>query len=124
MRAWIAYAEGRGVEAIALMTEAADLEAGTEKNPVTPGEVLPAGELLGDMLLEAGRAEEALEAYERAMERTPNRFNSLFGAARAAEAAGTTEAAVQYYRSLIDLADGAESRRAELDRARAFLDGT
>jgi len=96
-RAWIAFAEGRRDEALALMMEAADLEATTDKNPVTPGEVLPAGELLGDMLFEAGRYAEAHQEYVIAMGRTPNRFNSLQGAARSAEAAGMTEAAADYY---------------------------
>jgi len=120
-RAWIAFAEGRTDEAIALMCEAADLEATTDKNPVTPGEVLPAGELLGDMLYEAGRYEEAYQSYVFAMERTPNRFNSLFGAARSAEAAGMTEEARAYYRQLVEVAGESTTRREELGQARGYL---
>ena len=84
LRAWIEYTAGRIDEGLAQMVEAAELEATTEKNPVTPGEVLPAGELLGDMLLHAGRPVDALDAYLTALERTPRRFNSVRGAARAA----------------------------------------
>ena len=57
----------------------------TGKHPVTPGPPLPARELLGDMLLEIGRPAEALAAYEASLREAPNRFNSLYGAARAAE---------------------------------------
>ncbi len=95
-RAWIEHAEGRSEEAVALMNEAADLESTTSKNPVTPGEVLPATELLGDMLLELGDYEEALRAYERTLERSPNRANAVRGAAHAAEGAGDAEAAGHY----------------------------
>ena len=120
-RAWTAYAQNSRDEAISLMTEAAELEASTEKNPVTPGEVLPAGELLGDMLLAAGRPAEALQAYVAAMERTPNRFNSLYGAARAAEAAGMNETAADYYGRLVAVAGDSTTRRRELERARSFV---
>lgn len=120
--AWIAYVEGRSDEGIALMTEAADLEATTEKNPVTPGEVLPAGELLGDMLLDAGRPAEAFDAYTAAMQRTPNRFNSLYGAARAAEGAGMTEEATDYYRRLLTVAGASTSRTVQIRRAQLFAE--
>jgi tetratricopeptide (TPR) repeat protein len=95
-RAWVAYAEGRTDEAVALMSEATDLEVTTSKNPVTPGEVLPATELLGDMLLELGRYDDALRAYERTLERSPNRANAVRGAAHAAEGAGDAQAAAHY----------------------------
>ena len=59
------------------MREAGDLESSTEKSPLTPGEVLPARELLGDMLMELGTHEEALAEYEVALGRSHGRFNSL-----------------------------------------------
>jgi len=120
-RAWIEFAEGHEAEAIAHMMESADLEATTDKNPVTPGEVLPAGELLGDMLYDAGRYEEAYQSYVFAMERTPNRFNSLYGAARSAEAAGMAEQARWYYGQLIEVAGESVTRGVELERARAYV---
>jgi len=72
-------------EGLELMKKAAEMEASTEKNPVTPGEVLPAMELYGDMLLDAERYDDARRQYEAALDRSPNRFNSLYGAGRAAE---------------------------------------
>jgi len=51
-QAWINYAKGNNEEAIALMIESADMEDQTDKHAVTPGEALPARELLGDMLLD------------------------------------------------------------------------
>jgi hypothetical protein len=49
---------------------------------------LPPRELLADVLLEMGRPIEALAEYETALRNAPNRFNSLAGAAKAAEHAG------------------------------------
>jgi tetratricopeptide (TPR) repeat protein len=103
------------------MQEAADLEATTEKHPVTPGEVLPARELLGDMLLELGRFDEAAMAYKQTLERRPGRFNSLFGAGLAAEKAGNDEEAGLYYRKLIEQCPNGDASRARLQQARAFL---
>ena len=84
VEAWIALKEGRTREAVREMGEAAEMEDHTEKHPVTPCEVLPARELLGDLLLEAGRPAEALEAYEADLKGHPNRRNGLLGVRRAA----------------------------------------
>ena len=86
--AWLQYAEGARDQALETMRAAAALEAATEKHPVTPGEVLPAGELLADMLLAAGEYREARNAYEQSLVRSPNRRNSLQGSVRAAKLAG------------------------------------
>jgi tetratricopeptide (TPR) repeat protein len=85
---WLAHARERDVEAIELLRRAADLEEKVGKHPVTPGSVLPARELLGDLYNEIGRPREALVEYELALVSTPNRLRSLVGAARAAESAG------------------------------------
>ncbi len=120
-QAWVAYAQDHTEDGLALMTEAAMLESGTTKNPVTPGEALPATELLGDMLLDLGQYEEAQRAYEKALERSPNRFNSLYGAARAAELGGDDGTAAEHYRQLLSVtAEGAEARPG-LKHAREFL---
>ena len=63
--------------------------------------MLPAGELLADMMLDAGQYEEARQQYEAALGRSPNRLNSLYGAGRAAELAGDAETAAQYYERLL-----------------------
>jgi tetratricopeptide (TPR) repeat protein len=91
--AWLAHAKGDAAQALELMQKAAELEASTEKHPVTPGEVLPAAELLGDLLMELGRFAQARAAYEQSLARSPNRYNSLAGAARAAQREGNSVAA-------------------------------
>jgi tetratricopeptide (TPR) repeat protein len=118
--AWLAYAEGRKDEALATARSAADLEAKAGKHPVTPGAILPARELLGDMLLEIGRPKEALAQYEASLEEGPKRFNSLYGAARAARAAGKPGRARELYGELLAQCV-AGSPRPELAQAKAYL---
>jgi len=117
--AWADWAAGDETQALATMQESADLEASTEKHPITPGEVLPARELYGDMLLEAGRYDEAIEAYEQALARSPNRFRSLYGAGRAAETAGDMDAAAAWYGQLLELIVGDGEGRPEVAHARS-----
>ena len=81
---WIAHAQGNADEALKLMRAAADLEDRNEKHIVTPGRILPARELLGDMLLELKQPAAALKEYEVSQVREPNRFRGSVrrGAAR------------------------------------------
>jgi tetratricopeptide (TPR) repeat protein len=118
--AWFEQEEGNAEQALRTMRTAAELESSTEKHPVTPGEVLPANELLGDMLLELGYPAEARVAYESALERGPNRFNSLFGAGRAAELTGDSDAATRYYDLLLELTKDADTEREALRHAREY----
>lgn len=120
--AWLQYEEGDQEAGLATARRAAEVEASTEKHPVTPGEVLPARELLADMLLAMGHAEEAKAAYEATLERSPNRFNSFYGAARAAQMAGDEAAAKAYYERLVELTADADSPRDRLEEAKAYLE--
>jgi tetratricopeptide (TPR) repeat protein len=119
--AWLARAEGRNDEALALMRATADREDGTDKHPVTPGPIVPARELLGELLLELGQPAQALEAFERSHRAEPNRFRGLYGAARAAELLGDREKAGTYYTALLELAAQADTERTELQQAQAFF---
>lgn len=119
-KAWSIYQQGDRQEALDLMHEAAEMEASTEKHPVTPGEILPASELLADMLLEEGRYQEAQKAYSTVLNRSPNRFNSLYGAGRAAELQKNHGRASFYYRKLSEITNP-ESQRERLQYARDFL---
>lgn len=119
--AWLAQARGQSAEAVRLAAEAADLEESVEKHPVTPGPLLPARELQGDLLLALDRPSEALIAYERTLEREPNRARALFGAARAAEAAGERARAQAHFTALRELMSEADASRPEAAAARAFL---
>lgn len=120
--AWLALAEGRKDEALTLMASAAELEDSTEKHPVTPGATQPARELLGEMLLQADRPAEALAAFEASLANNRDRFNGLYGAARAARLAGDSSKAKKYYGKLISMARG--SKRQELAEAKSFLNGS
>jgi tetratricopeptide (TPR) repeat protein len=118
---WLARAERKDDEAIALLRSAADREDATDKHPVTPGSVLPAREMLADLLLELNRPADALREYEASLKVAPGRFNGVFGAARAAEMAGDRGKARALYGELIELAKAADPPRAELQAARTFL---
>jgi tetratricopeptide (TPR) repeat protein len=117
---WIALVENRSDEALTLMRDAADTEDRQEKHIVTPARVLPARELLGDMLMELKRPAEALKEYEQSQKREPERFRSIYGAALAAEMAGDAKTARRYYAHLVQLAGNGEPR-PELQLARAYL---
>ena len=113
--AWLRYAEGNHAEAITLLRSVAE-----KQDKVGKGEVeIPAREMLADLLLELGRAPEALAEYQTAMKTDPGRFNSLYGAAQAAAAAGKHELAAQYYAQLVKNCSGSDSDRPELARAKA-----
>ncbi|MEP7111502.1 MAG: hypothetical protein ABI760_26140 [Ferruginibacter sp.] len=119
--AWILFKKGKNDEALKLMNLAADMEDATEKHPVTPGEILPARELLGDMLLQMNKPGKALEAYELSLKKHPNRFNSLDGAGISAERSNNMEKANSYYKQLKDIANSSDSYRPELEAASLYL---
>ena len=116
----LAQAQGRKDEALTLMRSAANLEDASDKHPVTPGSIVPARELLGDMLLEANQPAEALAEYERSLNSAPNRFHGLAGAAAAAERAGDAAKAKLYREKLVQVA-AADSDRPELLTAKRSL---
>ena len=119
--AWVALAEGARDKAIALMRKAADGEDGSLKHVAMENRLYPMRELLADLLLEAGQAGAALVEYGQALKQTPNRYRGIYGAARAAEAAGDRQSAADYYRKLIDLSKSGDGSRTELQRAQAYL---
>jgi len=119
--AWIALKEGKTDQALDLMTLAANMEDGTEKHPVTPCEVIPAREFLGDMLLQLNQPGKALEAYEADLKRHPNRFNGLYNAGLAARQCGSREKARNYFRQLLTITDSAGVSRPERISARKLL---
>ena len=119
--AWIASAEGRAKDALTLMRFAADLEDSVDKLPITPGEVLPARELLADLLLEQDDAAKALVEYEAVLRAAPNRFNALFGAGSAADRMGDRVKAKFYYEALLAQSNLSDGTRPALAHARAYL---
>jgi tetratricopeptide (TPR) repeat protein len=119
--AFVLEAEGKADEALKAMSAAADAEDRSEKHQVTPGVPKPARELYGVMLLERGMAKEALSAFEATLKKEPNRLGAYVGAAKAAEKAGETEKAMEYYKKIVTIAGDADQTRTEVGEARAFL---
>jgi len=115
--AWIDHAEGKNEEALKLLRDLSEDDEGV----YAAGDGIPAHEMLADMLLEMNRPEEALVEYEADLKLNPNRFDSLSGAAQAAEKAGNTGKANSYYAKLVEACAGGDSSRPELAQAKALL---
>jgi tetratricopeptide (TPR) repeat protein len=112
-QAWAAFAQGKHEQALKLLRPVADDQDKTGKGEVE----LPAREMLADVLLEMDRPEEALAEYEKSLETDPNRFNGLYGAARAAQLAHQPEKAAGFYARLLANCGGASSDRVQRVRA-------
>ncbi|MEZ0307198.1 MAG: hypothetical protein ACAH21_04695 [Ramlibacter sp.] len=119
--AWIARSRGQDADALRLMGAAADLEDRNEKHIVTPGRVVPARELLGEMLLEMRQGAAALKEFETSQVREPNRLRGYAGAAAAAELAGDRNKARQHYTKLIELTKEADTQLPEISRAKRYM---
>jgi tetratricopeptide (TPR) repeat protein len=119
--AWIALAEGSKNQALMNMQRAADGEDASVKDIAMENRLYPMRELLGDLLLEVGQPQAAGRAYATSLSNTPNRYRGLYGAARAAQAAGDRAMSIEYFTKLMALAKNADTERTELARARAFL---
>ena len=115
--AWILHAEGDDDKAAGILRTLADKN---DKLGDEPGWI-PAREMLADLLLEAKHPQQALEEYQTDLKLNPNRFNALYGAARAAEQAGKQSDANEYYALLLKNCDGGSSTRPELSHARELL---
>jgi tetratricopeptide (TPR) repeat protein len=120
--AWLAHAEGHNDAAITSMRAAADLEERTDKHPVTPGPIVPARELLGELFMELDQPASALVEFEKVLSSSPRRFNATYGAARAAQLSGDRLRAKQRYAELLEICPQNGSARLEILNARAFLE--
>ena len=118
--AWIEFKQGKNSKALELMKAAADMEDGMEKHPVTPGEVIPARELLAELLREMDEPALALAAFELVLKTHANRFNAVYGAAFAALQLGNKEKATGYFKKLLEISLK-KSKRIELQKVRSFL---
>lgn len=119
--AWIHFTSGQKELALTEMKVAAEMEDSTEKHPVTPGEVLPARELLADMFFELGQYEDAMLCYEAVLQKSPNRFNSLYGAGRSAEKLSDTSKAISYYKQILSISNSKNSDRPEFISIAKYL---
>ena len=116
-QAWLAFAEGKYDDAVEILRPMADKEDALGDEP----QGIPTREMIADILLEAKRPQQALAEYQTDLKFNPNRFNGLYGAARAAEAAGRHSEAAEYYALLLKDCDGSGSTRPELSRARELV---
>ena len=119
--AWTAHAEGDQEGALRWMRSAADLEDQTDKHPVTPGPVLPARELLGELFMELNQPALAYPEFEAVLRSSPKRFNATYGAARSAELSGDRKRANERYSELLQLCGQVDVQRLEVQNARAYL---
>jgi tetratricopeptide (TPR) repeat protein len=117
-RAWLAYAQGKKEEAVKFMRTAADLEDASEKHVAMENRLYPMRELLGDMLLENGQAQEALTEYEHSMKNARERLRGYYGAAKAAEASGDKQKAATYFQHLVRLTKDGDTERPEMREAK------
>ena len=116
----LARAKGDDKQAVELVRAAAELDATMDKHPATPAEVMPARELLADLLLDLNDPAAALKEYEMSLRTDRNRFRSVLGMARAAKQSGDTAKAREAYGKLVTLAS-TDTDRPELAEAKAFL---
>lgn len=120
-QAWSNFIRGDRENGLTLMQEAVEIEKKTSKHPITPGDVLPAIELLGDMLLALNRPKEALVSYEENLKKHPERFNGIYGAAIAAKQSGNQEKANHYFKQLIAVTTNSNSTRPEVEEAKKYI---
>ena len=121
VRGWIEYSKGNSNKAIEYMKLASNLESKTSKAAVTPGEIIPADELLADLYLALNKPRQALESYEQNLKGHPYRFNGIYGAAKAAEKLNDIRLAVYYFDQLVKLSKDTNSSRPEISEAKEFL---
>jgi Tfp pilus assembly protein PilF len=121
IESWVAKAEGDNARALQLARAAAKHEDSTEKHVVSPGSIIPARELLGDLLMELGQPAAALKEYEACIAKEPNRFRGLYSAARAAEASGNVAKARAWYQKFAQVTAQADAGVAQIEHAKMFL---
>jgi len=119
--AWLAFANGKNDDALAAMQKAVELEANSDKHPVTPGPLIPARELLGEMLLEMNKPAAALAEFSRETATEPNRYRAIANASRAAEQSGDRQMARALAEQLLELTAKRDTERAEVVQAKLLL---
>jgi hypothetical protein len=122
VNAWLYYAKNEMDKSLEIMITAADLEDATSKNPVTPGALLPAREMLGDLYLEMNLPKDALNQYELSLKNCPNRLNTLYGAGKSAELIGDKEKAKFYFNILLKNNKSSELNNERMVHALSVLE--
>ena len=123
LSALLALAEGDDEEALNLLKEAVARQTSMPFRYGPPRISKPTAELLGDVLLELGRAEEASLAYQDQLSRSLRRTNSLLGLARANARTGDATASREAYDALADIWHNADMDLPALAEVRDQADG-
>lgn len=123
LRALRLHAVGEADSAVALLRAAAALEASLPMAFGPPVTVKPPREVLGELLLEAGRPAEAVAELEQALARTPGRPSVLLALARAHRAQGHRDAAMRRYAELAAVWRSASADVPDVAEARAGAEG-
>jgi tetratricopeptide (TPR) repeat protein len=124
VQAWVMFADGREAEAVAAMESVVALDDSDGAAGLWSAPLLPPREALGELLLEAGRTDEALDAFEGSLASTPNRIRSLYGAAIAAERVGRVQLSLRYFGRMVEVtANASQPLRPILAEARVKTAG-
>jgi tetratricopeptide (TPR) repeat protein len=121
MEALDLFAQGRHADAFAMMDRATALQSKMPKPIGRPYPVKGADELYGELLLQVGRAKEAVTWFERTLNRTPNRSRAVLGLARAHRNAGNADAARKAYKQFLANWKMADAGLPELKEAREAM---
>jgi len=121
LEALIAMSRGRRKEAFAAMDQATYLQSRIPKPIGRPYPVKGADELYGELLLAAGRAQDAMTWFERALTRTPNRSRAVLGLARAAANAGDAAKSRAAYEQFLSNWKTADAGLPEVKEARTAV---
>jgi uncharacterized membrane-anchored protein len=71
--------------------------------------------------MELGDSQQASKEFEALLLVSPNRFNGLYGAAKAAEMSGDRAKAATFYAKLAAIGARGDGSRTELQAAKKFL---
>ena len=122
-QAWQLYKSGQEDHGIEMMKQAAIMESNTQKHPISPGAILPAYELYGDMLAESGLFPQAIEAYNHALQNNPKRLNSLLGVTNAYIALKDKNAVKASFEIIGQQVKGISIQRPGYDVIEQYLNG-
>jgi tetratricopeptide (TPR) repeat protein len=115
LAALIAEAKGNTDQAIALLKEGVQIEESMRPPNGAANPVKPSHELLGEVLLRAGKPADAAAMFDTTLLRTPNRTRALYGAATAYAAAGKRELAAERWATLQSFWKGKPFSRPNTD---------
>jgi len=122
LSALVTLAAGRPAQAAGVLGAAVEAERRLPPPLGPPALMKSSDELLGELLLEQGRARDAIAHFEAALDRYPNRPASILGLARALQASGDHDKSRRRYRAFLENWRSADPERPELEEARRAVE--